>query len=94
MDGLELADWPRGEIVCLVDLLAISSTDRVAERDLLHWDTYDENAMPIDQRHFGNFGPRRYAWYLRNVRIFPDLHAGKTVRGHQRLWHLPANLIP
>jgi len=77
-------DLPYGEAIAIVDLVAVTPTSEVLGGFF---------ADPsIDEQHFGDFTPGRFAWELVNVR---PLARGWKIRGAQGLFNveLPTRII-
>lgn len=80
---------PLGAIVAVADLVSVDFTGRTEVRSgsiLLQRQTWPAAwiaDLPDDERHFGNYGPRRYGWKLANVHRLPE---PIPARGALGLW--------
>lgn len=75
----KLSMVPFGAYLCIVDLVDVLPTGHVVD------------FISDQERAFGDYGPRRFAWKLENVRRFP---APILARGYQGFWDPMKDIDP
>ena len=74
---------PRGAVVAMVDLVSVRFTGQLSPGN--SWPQPWIAELGDDERHVGNYSPRRYGWKLSNVR---RLREPIPARGALGLWDL------
>jgi len=77
-------ELPFGCVVAIGNLVACTSTANVEENALKLKPPFQPyNGWEVE-RHFGNYGPDRWAWILRDIHaVVPYI----PIRGYQKLWN-------
>lgn len=73
--GFAPNELPLGCVLAIVELDVVVMTEYVVSSKL--------HPLSDKERAFGNFGPKRFAWYLKVLRKFDE---PIRVRGYQGLW--------
>lgn len=72
-------NMPRGAVIAIAELVAVFRTEDIVR------------TLSMQERAFGNYGPRRYAWELKIICKLPE---PISCAGEQSLWNweLPINM--
>jgi hypothetical protein len=70
-------DLPYGKVLCVVDLYGCMKAELIAA------------AKPFGEEPFGDYGPGRYAWATRTLRVLKE---PVPVKGKQGFFFLPADV--
>lgn len=82
----EMECFEFGKVVAIVDLAQVATTEEILEPGVEFPGDFLDASRRAGELDFGNYGPKRFGFLLKNLRRFPE---AIPAVGHQKLWDWP-----